>query len=122
MLQLNKSKADGIRWVCKNPKDPSSLVCPGVCNSTRSVRYNSWFYNSKLTLGEIVLFTYFWYNKISLKQVRKEYSFSSKTVVDWASFCREVSIDIIFGESKEAIGGPGIIVEIDESKFGKSIN
>ena len=49
---------------------------------------------------------------------KKEFGFSSRTVVDWANFCREVAIDAVFKHS-EKIGGPGSVVEIDESKFGK---
>jgi hypothetical protein len=41
------------------------------------------------------------------------------TPIDWANFCREVAEDIMFHNS-EKIGGPGVTVEIDESKFGKS--
>ena len=41
------------------------------------------------------------------------------TPIDWANFCREVAEDIVINNS-EKIGGRGIIVEIDESKFGKS--
>lgn len=40
------------------------------------------------------------------------------TDVDWASFCREVCEVTVMNES-ERIGGPGIVVEIDESKFAK---
>ena len=47
-----------------------------------------------------------------------ELNISSSTAVDWASFCREVSIDLCM-DNYDAIGGPGKIVEIDKSKFGK---
>lgn len=50
--------------------------------------------------------------------MQREYGFTNKTMCDWASFCREVAIDEVMKKS-EQIGGPGIIVEIDESKFGK---
>ncbi|KZR98075.1 Uncharacterized protein APZ42_006686 [Daphnia magna] len=40
------------------------------------------------------------------------------TPIDWYNFCREVSEDIVINNS-EKIGGVGITVEIDESKFGK---
>ena len=52
---------------------------------------------------------------------RKEYHFSDRTLVDWASFCREVAIDQVL-EHPTKIGDPGKLVEIDESKFGKSMN
>ncbi|EFX60123.1 hypothetical protein DAPPUDRAFT_19746, partial [Daphnia pulex] len=38
--------------------------------------------------------------------------------IDWANFCREVAEDIVINNS-EKIGGVGVVVEIDESKFGK---
>jgi transposase-like protein len=38
--------------------------------------------------------------------------------VDWYNFCREVCSDILI-EDSEINGGPGRVVEIDESKFGK---
>ena len=53
--------------------------------------------------------------------VRNEYHFSERTLVDWASFCREVAIDQVL-EHPTKIGGPGKEVEIDEIKFGKSMN
>ena len=38
--------------------------------------------------------------------------------MDWASFCREVC-EISLTRKSENIGGPGIVVEIDESMFAK---
>ena len=46
--------------------------------------------------------------------------FGDHALVDWASFCREVAIDAVMVHS-EMIGGVGEEVEIDESKFGKSM-
>ena len=41
------------------------------------------------------------------------------TVTDWSNYLREaVTMDILNNDDCK-IGGPGIIVEIDESKFGK---
>lgn len=48
----------------------------------------------------------------------EEIKTSHSTVVDWSSFCREVCLDWVF-ENRRQIGGPGTIVEIDESKFGR---
>jgi len=38
--------------------------------------------------------------------------------VNWASFCREVICNALI-LNKQKLGGPGIEVEIDESKFGR---
>ena len=42
---------------------------------------------------------------------------STHTSVDWRSFCSEIT-EYAF-DNQEAISGPGVIVEIDESHFGK---
>ncbi|KAH7705282.1 hypothetical protein AAVH_27515 [Aphelenchoides avenae] len=48
-------------------------------------------------------------------------SMSHQTISDWYSFCREMVVnhyhDLI--KEKPPIGGPGSIIEIDESKFGR---
>jgi hypothetical protein len=44
------------------------------------------------------------------------YFIAHSTPIDWANFCREVAEYIMINNS-EKIGGPGFIVEIDESKF-----
>ncbi len=44
---------------------------------------------------------------------------SKKTAVNWASFCREVIYDA-FILNKQKLGDPGVEVEIDEFKFGRS--
>ena len=44
---------------------------------------------------------------------------NNATVPRWARRCRDISVMLCFGLS-EPIGGPGKIVEIDESMFGKS--
>lgn len=43
---------------------------------------------------------------------------SDHSICDWGSFCREVLIHWCL-QREGRIGGPGNIVEVDESKFGK---
>ena len=45
---------------------------------------------------------------------------SRETVTNWANFCRQVCFDSILEDwSFKPIGGSGIEVEIDESKFSR---
>ena len=116
-LQKNNSKADHCYWKCKRfimENDKKKL-----CNGNRSARSNSWFFKSKLAIGEILLFTYHWWYETPSNLLKLEYGFAAHTIVDWSSFCREVAIDQVMN-NPEKIGGEGKIVEIDESKFGKS--
>ena len=50
--------------------------------------------------------------------MNKEVHVAQQTSIDWASFCRQVCIDAVITQVKP-IGGPGKVVEIDESLFGK---
>lgn len=55
---------------------------------------------------------------MSQNYIQQELGTSRKTDVDWACFCREVCANSVLNNS-EKIGGPGIVIEIDESKFAK---
>ena len=44
---------------------------------------------------------------------------STETVCDYKNYCREICIYIVLDEWDQMIGGPGKVVEIDKSKFGK---
>ncbi|PIK52320.1 hypothetical protein BSL78_10776 [Apostichopus japonicus] len=83
-----------------------------------SVRKNSWFEKSNLTIKELLQFTYWWSRKVPQDFLEHELGLSSATCVDWAYFAREVCEQVILNTSSQ-IGGSGIHVKIDESKFGK---
>ena len=99
---------DNSYWKCSNKK----------CGKKVSLRSNSWFSNSNLSLENIILITYFWVYRSSEDFVIHELGISNKTIVDWYNFCREVCETILESDRKQ-IGGVGHIVEIDESKLGK---
>ncbi|GBM72875.1 hypothetical protein AVEN_171656-1 [Araneus ventricosus] len=84
-----------------------------------TVRKGSRFSESKLTIPEVLILTYLWVKKTPNDWIVDEMNVSEPTVVDWKSFCREVCVDKLVKDSKEKIGGVRMIVEIDESKFGK---
>ena len=86
--------------------------------SVVSIRKDSWFENSNLALGEIMKMTYYWSQGECQARIIHELGVGRSTAVDWHNFCREVC-EIVLLEQSERIGGPGITVQIDESKFGK---
>ena len=102
--------SDQVVYRCTNRK----------CNCKKSIRTNSWFAGSHLTLKQIVKLTYYWVYKLPQSFVEEELRIGScTTLVDWYSFAREVCLQIAISDN-EQIGGDGVVVEIDESKFGKS--
>ena len=102
----------GNHMVCKKTKDTKdeeiwrcrkvhTVVKGNLTYSMKdvklTVRHESWLVDSKLPL---------------------ELKLSKKTVVEWTNFFRECCLTIML-ENSEKIGGNGVEVEIDESKFGK---
>ena len=83
-----------------------------------SIRKDSWFAKSNLSLEEIVKLTYWWCRGLKQDEIRHEVNVSEHTAVDWDSFCRE-TCEVTLLEKEHKIGGPGKTVQIDESKLGK---
>ncbi|XP_038077488.1 uncharacterized protein LOC119745298 isoform X3 [Patiria miniata] len=114
---LDPGRRDGFVWRCNNRRcSKRSRSC--------SVRHCTWFFNSKLTLGKILVMTYCWAvrmtNKVALRECSIDDSTTSdRTVVEWFNYCREVCLHAVQQSSSKAIGGPELVVEIGESKFGK---
>ena len=78
----------------------------------------SFFEGAHLTIEDVVKITYFWSHKYTQDIIIHESGISYKTIVQYAHFCHKVGIDIL-EKLSEPIGGQGMIMEIDESKFGK---
>ena len=109
-IRKDKSfRNDGCVWRCLS-KD---------CHMKVSIQRGSWFAKSNLSIDVIHKMTYYWVYNCTNEYVREELRLGSKhTVVDWFNFGREVCGEILERENV-LVGGPGRIVEIDESKFGQ---
>ena len=105
---------DGYMWRCSKKS----------CNGEVSLHHNSWFCGSHLSISKILALTYAWAHSFMTSQAMHETSSRDKTtssakVVDWYNYCRKVCSEIISRHHTGRRGGPGKIVEIDESKFGR---
>ena len=94
--------------------------CPEKgCKKLASLRVGSFFEGSNLTLTQLVEFTYFWAEGLqSTHFLTRNLKWSPNTITDWKNFLRDICVEKYLA-NPEPIGGPGHIVEIDESKFGK---
>ena len=101
---------DGVRWRCNRD------------NFTQSIRMDSFFDKSHLSLGQITLVMYLWSRNQSQTEMKWEAQIASDhTIVDWCSFLREVCERHLEANPTELGGiddtGAPIVVEIDESKY-----
>lgn len=71
---------------------------------------------------KFIMFVYFWLGDTPHGKISQFLNLNSITVGDWNGFLNELMSLIVtkqFDDASGKIGGPGVIVEIDESKFGK---
>ena len=91
-----KDRSDGLKFECQGKGTKRHRM-------ERSIRQNTWFEKSNMTLQEILKFTYWWTIGLTQQQIMLQLQISSSTVVDWSMFCREVTIE----KESQQIGGKG---------------
>ncbi len=114
---LDQSVPDGIIWKCTS------------CESKKFIRSGSFFERSKLSLEQILLFSYGWARDWPFKDCNIESGgMAAHTQVDWGNFMRNICEDDIRRHSC-IVGGFDIdangtltpkVVEIDESILSKA--
>ena len=84
---------------------------------------NIWRPNLHLQYFVVILLIMFILYKVAIKEAHiptdDRRSKSSKTTSDWYNFCRDVCRESLLLQQDGMIGGPGKVVEIDESAFSK---
>lgn len=85
-----------------------------TCRRKKTIRSSSFFENSRLALCDSMLFLHLWSRNYSEQLIIDDFSFCKKTVVDWSRFCRDLCV-LDFESDTTLIGGPGCVVEIDET-------
>ncbi|XP_049302123.1 uncharacterized protein LOC125775506 [Bactrocera dorsalis] len=87
----------------------------------------TWFEGVKISFPHVFYIMYCFAHRFTREGIYRENyvsvgtKLSSATISDWYSYCREavVIFQLDHQEFKGKIGGPGKVVQIDESKFGK---
>ncbi|KAI6648543.1 hypothetical protein LOD99_8023 [Oopsacas minuta] len=99
--------ADGKGWRCPEKS----------CKKFASMRIGSFFEGAHIPLTELVEFLYFWADNLQTTAfLHKNLGSGEHTITDWKNFLRDLCVEEFLVNS-QPIGGPGHIVEIDESKF-----
>ena len=112
-------RKDGLSWRCRSVHKYMKKGLEYTVKDVKvSIRQNTWLKDANLTLEEIVELLYLWANGFTISEIEHELKISHRTIVEWTMYFREACTTLVM-ESGNQIGGPGVHVEIDESKFGK---
>lgn len=106
-----------MRFVPKNDlHDMYIWQCSRVgCKKNLSIRYRSFFSDSKLSISTIIYIMYLWSIEMTVQQTVFQTNVSKRVVIDWFRFCRDIIFYHYRNDTEHKIGGKGVIVEIDES-------
>lgn len=97
----------------------NDLRCPSsLCRISQSVFAGTFFFKQVLPLNQIMELAYHWLSKSSVNTTIAQTGRSSSTVCAYYKYFRELAADSL-NEVDFCIGGKDVVVEIDESKFGK---
>jgi hypothetical protein len=126
VAKLRAERLLARQFICESCTEPmhdlATNSCDGLifscdkraCRRRKSIRTGSFFENSKLSLSDTMLFLHLWSKGYSEKLILDDFLFCKSTVVDWSRFCRDLCV-FHFELDDVVIGGPGCIVEIDET-------
>jgi len=89
-----------------------------ACRKAIAITSGTLFANSKLSYSQILLLAYLWLADCNRASIILISGISGPTVTSFLGYFRSI-IGASLDADDTVIGGQGIIVEIDESKFGK---
>lgn len=93
--------------------------CPKKsCRTSRSVFNKTFFSKTKLPINTVLWITYMYLHKMPVSGIIATSGVQSEAVSNWTHYIRQLCADSV-REEEVIIGGPGIIIEIDETKLGK---
>jgi hypothetical protein len=102
------TRRDGRKWRCTTRH----------CGWSKSIFKDTVFGNTRLPPQTVLLIGYLWLAKCSHTSIQLITGCSSATVTHFTQLVRQLVADEV-EENEGQIGGEGVIVEVDESKFGK---
>ena len=97
-------------------KDGEIFRCR-VCRKKKSIRLNSFFSKSHLRITVLFSLLYFFAIGENCSQVAKHLSgeLSLKSVIQWFTYLREICSLYLLSKDNIKLGGPGTVVQIDET-------
>ena len=102
----------------KNSTDNSFFRCR-QCKRKFSIRTDSLFRKSKLTLKNLLLLIYLFSTGLSVTDTRKllKDAVSERTIIQWYSYLREIC-SLVLLNTPITLGRNGSVIQIDEANIG----
>ena len=93
--------------------------CPSSsCKKSVSLRSGTFFEQSRLQLRQWIVLLYWWAREYPVKDAAEEANVDEKTAIQIYQYCRDIcSWRLLNHDSPLMLGGPGVVVQIDESLF-----
>jgi len=88
--------------------------CP-KCKTSQSVRKGSFFKESRLSIPEILYVTFCWAAEIPVRSASAVTGVCERSISQWYIFLREKCSGALICSQNYMFGGPGVVVQIDES-------
>ena len=102
--QRAQAGSDEVCWYCS------------TCKTTKSIRTGSFFSKSKLTLHKWLLAILWWSRQYPVTHMAMEVEITEQVASDIYQWLREVCTTKLL-QTPIILGGPGKIVQADESQF-----
>ena len=95
--------------------DGKSWKCP-QCKTRNSIREGSFFSKSRMSLQKWLLIIYLWAREYPVTDAAQEVEITKTSAIDVFQWLREVCTTKLL-QNQIVLGGPGTVVQIDESLF-----
>ncbi len=92
--------------------------CPTHKAQKLSLRHGSFWQRSHVPLRKAIELLYFWSLETPVTRVAAETGLSERTCIQWYAFFRDVCSNWLL-RNQVQIGGPGVVVQIDESVIAR---
>jgi hypothetical protein len=88
------------------------------CRAQKSMFHGTFFQKAKVPINQILFIGYLWLQRCTWSQIITITGLSEEVTTNWLGFYRQL-VSLALDDDDTSIGGPGVVVEIDETKFGK---
>ena len=98
-------RSDGVSWYCPQ------------CYTRKSIRDGSFFSKSKITLQKWMILLHFWVHEYPVTCAMREAVVDKRTAIDIYQWLQEICSSRLLQSPQIVLGGPGVVIHIDESLF-----